>query len=201
MYRNFLFTSGRKNLKSSLHEIKNVYEQSGKDAVLAKSELSEKYQDDEIQSVIEAIDKITNPDSRITKYRKKLKFLLWTVFLLTAIPLPLLFFAYDLSFWGYSYSAIIDLLPSIIALLFFYSKIPGAYYVILFIQGINLLYFDLFTGVYGGILGFSFDTVFFSLVGHYIIVMAFIISVLYYSYKLSRIDDITMRIVSGNIKL
>jgi len=200
MYRKSLFSTGSENFKSSIKEIQIVYEQTGNDADLTIKKLSDKFQEREVQSIIDSLNKIKNPDIRIEGYQKKLKYLLWTVLLLTALPVPFLYNIYDLSPLIFSLTSLFGILPIVIAIVVFYSKIPTTYNVIFFIYLLMLLFFSSTDELIDGIFDFTFEPVFLMYFSLFLILTVSKISVLYYSFRLLKLDDTTTRYVSKHLE-
>jgi len=200
MIRKSLSTSGSEYYKSSLQEIINVYEQCGNNADLTKNKLADKYQEKEVQTIIDSLEKIKNPDTRIESYRNKLKYLLWTVLSLTAIPVPFLFFSTDLSPLAFGFSTVIGLLPIIISIAIFYSKLPSMYYIILIIYVTLIVFFSPVYELIDGIFHFTFEPVFLIFFSLLIILIVSKVSVIFFSYKLLKMDDITTRYISKHIE-
>jgi hypothetical protein len=160
MFRKSLFTSGSDYLNSSIQEIENTYEECDKNADLTKKKIADKYQEKEIESIIGSIEKVKNSDIRITNYRNKLKYFLWIVLLLTALPVPILYSTNDLSPLIFSLTVLVGLLPFVVALVIFYSKYNSAYSVILIIYTIVFFLFSSFDELIEGIYEFSLEPIF-----------------------------------------
>ena len=201
MYKKSLFSNSSEYLKTSIQEITNVYELCDDDPELTKNKLSEKYQEKEIQTIINSIEKIKNPNPRLLIYQRILRYLLWTVLLLTAFQIPFLYFETHITPLISIGGALIGLLPFVIALVIFYSKYSSRYEIILIIYGILILIFPNFDGLIDAIFEFSVEPVYLLFFSLYLILTISKIAVIYYSYKLLKIDDKITRIVASTLNL
>jgi len=201
MYKKSLFSNSSEYLKTSIQEITNVYELCDDDPELTKNKLSEKYQEKEIQTIINSVEKIKNPNPRLLIYQRILRYLLWTVLLLTAFQIPFLYFETDITPLVSIGGALIGLLPFVIALVIFYSKYSSRYEIILIIYGILIFIFPNFDGLIDAIFEFSVEPVYLLFFSLYLILTISKIAVIYYSYKLLKIDDKITRIVASTLNL